>query len=364
MNLGLYVDSSLSIAPAAVAAERAGFSHLWLYDSPLVFGDTSMAALVAVQATSRIGIGPGVANPLQRPAEYTAQMLATLEVAAPGRVFLGLGVGNSARHSLKLPPARLADVEAHTRVVRAMLDGGGARQVEGDQERIVRFIHPDGPWVDPQPVPLWVSAFGPVGQDMAGRVADGVLVRWQGRDAVQDIVARLETATRDPGLVGRRVQVGVVYAMHPIDHPDELERPEVRAALGPLVVSRLRYLTANAQSADEVPVAFRDGFEAYRAYRETLDPASRHLDNYRGYLVFTPRDLERFVTPESMSAVALVGSPARIAAELSEMAAAGVDHCSLQMAGDHESWCARMSEQVFPLLTKDFDGSTEMEVAA
>jgi 5,10-methylenetetrahydromethanopterin reductase len=363
VNLGLYVDSSLSIAGPARAAEAAGFSHLWLYDSPLVFGDTSMAALVAAQATSRITIGPGVANPLQRPAEYTAQMIATLEVAAPHRTFLGLGVGNSARRSLGLKPAKLADVAAHTRVVRAMLAGGDALHEEESVPRPVRFIHPDGPWVDPRAVPIWVSAFGPAGQAMAGAVADGVLVRWEGRDTLRDVASGLGAVTRDEGLA-EHAQIGVVYAAFPIEHPDELERADVRAALGPLVVSRLRYLTANASSADEVPAAFRDGFEAYRTYRESLDERSRHLDNYRGYLVFTPPDLERFVTPGSMLAVALVGAPERIAEELIEMAESGVDHCSLQMAGDQAAWCERMSSKVFPLLTASGTASGPVEVAA
>lgn len=364
MNLGLYVDSSLSIGPAAAAVEEAGFSHLWLYDSPLVFADTSMAALVAAQSTSRVNIGPGVANPLQRPAEYTAQMLATLEMAAPGRVVLGLGVGNSARHSLRLPPAKLADIASHTRIVRAMLDGGEARHDQAEGERNVRFIHPTGTWVNPRPVPVWISAFGPAGQALAGELADGVLVRWEGRDKIQDLRARLAAATRDPDASSDPAQVGVVYSVHPIDHPDELDRPEVRAAIGPLVVSRLRYLTANASSADEVPPAFRDGFEAYRAYRAGLAPHSRHLDNYRGYLVFTPPDLERFVTPASMSAVCLVGPPERVAEELREMAASGVDHCSLQMAGDHPAWCARMADRVFPLLSLERDRDGHLEVAA
>ena len=140
----------------------------------------------------------------------------------------------------------------------------------------------------------------------------------------------------------------------------------MRDHIGPLVVSRLRYLTANAETPDEVPAAFRDGFVAYKAYRAALDPASRHLDNYRGYLVYTPPDLERFVTPASMKAVALLGRPERIAEELTAMAAAGITHCSTQMAGDQAAWCARMAAEVFPLLgAHDGAGSQRsVEVAA
>lgn len=364
MNVGLYVDSHLGVAPVAVAAEHAGLSHLWLYDSPLVFGDTSLACLVAAQATARISVGPGVANPAQRPAEYTAQLLATLNVAAPGRIVLGLGVGNSARRSLGLSPVRLSDLREHVVVVRAMLAGKDA-VFAGPDERQVRFIHPAGPWINlADPVAIWVSAFGPAGQRMAAELADGVLIRWQGAESTADVQSAFGAADRDSTLDS--VKTGVVYAMAPIDDDSELETAAARAALGPLVVSRLRYLTANAESPDEVPSEFRDGFVAYRAYRETLDARSRHLDNYRGYLVFTPPDLEEFVTPASMRAVALVGSPGRLAEELAAMAAAGVDHCSLQMAGDQAAWCARLAREVFPLLGRpaDADASVVMQVAA
>ena len=348
MNIGLYVDSRLDIGPVAEAVEAAGLSHLWLYDSPLVFGDTSMAMLVAAQRTTRLLIGPGVANPLQRPPEYTAQMLATLSVAAPGRVFFGLGIGNSARRSLGLPPARLADLRSHLTTVRGMLDGDDVDAAQDGDERLVRFIHPEGPWIDlTARVPLWLSAFGPAGQRLAAEIADGVLARWEGPDSMADQISR---AASVPRTLGAPLAHGVVYAVQPIDDESELDTAQMRAALGPLVVSRLRYLTANVAEPEDVPAHFRDGFVAYRAYREQLDPRARHLDNYRGYLVHTPPDLERFVTPESMKAVALVGSPGRVAEELRLMAASGVDHCSLQMAGDHVRWSVRMAEQVFPLL--------------
>jgi alkanesulfonate monooxygenase SsuD/methylene tetrahydromethanopterin reductase-like flavin-dependent oxidoreductase (luciferase family) len=356
LSVGIYVDSRLDIATVALAAEDAGLSHLWLYDSPLVFADTSMAALMAAQATKRISIGPGVANPLQRPPEYTAQMLATLNLAAPGRVMLGLGIGNSALRSRGLPPAKVEDMRSHIEAVRALLSGEDA--LIGSDARPVRLIHPHEPWMNIQDhVPIWYSAFGPKGLALAGELADGVLTRWDGPDNVRNAENLIESgrvrSTRTA------FDFGVIYAMQPIDSEGELETSAMRSALGPLVVSRLRYLTANAQSPDEVPVPFRDGFVAYQAHRAELDERTRHLENYRGYLVFTPSELERFVTPDSMRTVALIGPPARIVEELDLMAMAGVTHVSLQMAGDQKAWCERMARQVFPLIAAGISPTTK-----
>ena len=331
MDLGLYVDAHPGVGPVARAAEAAGFRRLWLYDSPLIFGDVYLACMEALRATERIEVGPGVTYPHARPAHATAQAIATLSCIAPGRVVCGLGRGNSARHSLGAQPATLDELFDYAAAVRGLL-AGEAVDYHGNP---IRFIHTDGRWIDVAPhVPLWLSVFGPKGQARAaGAALDGVLVRWTGADGIAEVRSR----------VGDRPQIGVVFAVYPIESNADLDTDEARAALGPLVVSRLRYLTANHASADEVPEAFREGFAAYSDYRSTLDDDTRHLENFLGYLVFTPEHLERFVTRESMRKVAFIGSPAEVAAELDAMRDAGVDHASLQMSGDAVAWLERMA---------------------
>jgi 5,10-methylenetetrahydromethanopterin reductase len=334
VNLGLYVDAHPGVGPVACAAEAAGFSHLWIYDSPLVFGDVYVACAEALRATDRIAVGPGVTYPHARPAHGTAQALATLSRIAPGRVVCGLGRGNSARHSLGARPATQDEMFEYLQVVHDLLAGRTAA-IAGHP---VRFLHPRSRWIDLEPhVDLWLSVFGPKGQARAATApVDGVLVRWTGPAGVSDVRSR----------VGDGPRLGVVFAVYPVNSDAELATDAARAALGPLVVSRLRYLTANHAAADEVPPEFRDGFRAYAEYRASLDPQTRHFDNFEGYLVFTPEHLERFVTPDSMRKVAFVGSPAEVRAELDRMRDAGVDHASLQMAGDAVAWLQRMASIV------------------
>lgn len=331
MNLGLYVDAHPSVGPIARAAEDAGFSHVWMYDSPLVFGDVYVACAEALRATERVVVGPGVTYPHARPAHATAQALATLSRVAPGRVVCGLGRGNSARHSLGARPATQDEMFAYLQIVHDLL-GCETATLDGQP---IRLLHPHDRWIDlASHVELWLSVFGPKGQARAASApVDGVLVRWTGPEGIADVRSR----------VGAGPRVGVVYAVYPVDSDAELDTDEARAALGPLVVSRLRYLTANHASADEVPPEFRDGYRAYSEYRASLDAQTRHFENFEGYLVFTPEHLERFVTPDSMRKVALVGSPSEVRTEFDRMRDAGVDHVSLQMAGDSIAWLRRMA---------------------
>jgi alkanesulfonate monooxygenase SsuD/methylene tetrahydromethanopterin reductase-like flavin-dependent oxidoreductase (luciferase family) len=331
MDLGLYIDAHPEVGSIARAAEDAGFSHLWVYDSPLVYGDVYLACADALRASDRIAVGPGVTYPGARPPHATAQALATLSKIAPGRVVCGLGRGNSARHSLGAPPARQDELFDYVEVVRALL--AGETVAYGGQP--IRLLHPAGRWIDiSEHVPIWLSVFGPKGQSRAASARiDGVLVRWTGPDGIAAARAN----------VGDGPKIGVVFAVYPIESDADLDTAEARAALGPLVVSRLRYLTANHASADDVPEAFREGYVAYAEYRDSLDAKTRHLENFDGYLVFTPEHLERFVTPESMRSVCHIGSPGEIGVELDRMADAGVDHASLQMAGDSIAWLSRMA---------------------
>jgi 5,10-methylenetetrahydromethanopterin reductase len=158
MNLGLYVDAHPGVGPIAAAAEEAGFSHLWMYDSPLAFGDVYIACAEALQATSRLCVGPGVTYPQARPAHAAAQALATLSRIAPGRVMCGIGRGNSARHSLGAKPATQDEMFEFLETVHGLLEG---ETVELDGKPI-RLLHPEGRWVDVSThVPMWLSVFGP-----------------------------------------------------------------------------------------------------------------------------------------------------------------------------------------------------------
>jgi alkanesulfonate monooxygenase SsuD/methylene tetrahydromethanopterin reductase-like flavin-dependent oxidoreductase (luciferase family) len=200
-----------------------------------------------------------------------------------------------------------------------------------------------------------VSAFGPRGQHRAGAAGvDGVLVRWEGEAALATVRERIAAGAREGGHDPDAIQIGVVYAVYPIESEAELDSDEARAALGPLVVSRLRYLTANHASSDEVPEPFRPGFDAYLRHRASLDDETRHFDNYEGYLAFTPPHLESFVTPETIRTVVCAGSPEVVAAELRRMADAGVDQATLQIAGPPASWCERMGESVLPALSSQY----------
>lgn len=160
-------------------AEERGFDAVWQAESRLVREATvPMAAYAAV--TSRIKVGSGIVPIWTRNVGLLAATFSTLDELAPGRVMLGLGawweplaskVGVDRRKPLR---AMRETVEA-TRRLLAM------ERVSYDGE----FVHLDDVEIDivhgdrsPKHVPIYIGATGMQMMELAGEIADGVLLNY------------------------------------------------------------------------------------------------------------------------------------------------------------------------------------------
>jgi 5,10-methylenetetrahydromethanopterin reductase len=191
-------------------AETLGWDAALQPDSQLRRRDTYVLLAAAAKATERITLGPLLANPVNRHPSVTAGSIATIDELAPGRTILGWGVGDTAVRLAGLRPARVKELEAGTRLMRALLDG---ESVDVGTEQPARLPHH-------RPVPIWIAASGPRTLRMAGGVADGVFIRVGTHPAnistaVEAIWAGAAEAGRDPG----SVRLGAVFHTVLVDEP-------------------------------------------------------------------------------------------------------------------------------------------------
>src|SRR6266542_2897261 len=191
-------------------AETLGWDVAFQPDSQLRRRDTYVLLAAAARATERIGLGTLLANPVNRHPTVTASSIATIDELAPGRTLLGWGVGDTAVRLAGLKPARVKELEASTRLMRALLDG---QSVEVGAERPARLPHH-------RPVPIWIAAGGPRTLRMAGGVADGVFIRVGTHPAnvvrsVEAIHGGAVEAGRDPA----SVRLGAVFHTVLVDEP-------------------------------------------------------------------------------------------------------------------------------------------------
>jgi 5,10-methylenetetrahydromethanopterin reductase len=152
--------------------EGHGFDELWLTDSSLHSRYSYMYLTIAALRTRRMTLGTAVTNPVTRHPALGAVASATLNEISGGRAVYGIGAGDRPLHALGLAPARLALLEDSIVAARRLWTGESvtweARGFSLDDAHM-RFDVPCE-------IPVYISASGPKTLELAGRIADGVVL--------------------------------------------------------------------------------------------------------------------------------------------------------------------------------------------
>jgi 5,10-methylenetetrahydromethanopterin reductase len=152
--------------------DALGFSNLWLTDSSLHARNSYAYLTLAAMTSPRLLLGTAVTNPLTRHPAITAAAAATVDEISEGRMILGIGAGDRPLLALGMAPARLASVRAAVGAVRALWSGAEVT-IEDPAFELhdahLRFgARPD--------IPVYISASGPKTLELAGEIADGVIL--------------------------------------------------------------------------------------------------------------------------------------------------------------------------------------------
>jgi len=174
VSLALPPEAPLAeLVQLAVEAENAGCYTVWVNDDRLQKDVFTVLAAIA-QATGELRLGPGVTNPYSRHPALVATAVATLDELAGGRAVLGLGAGGTNHRALgverRAPATALREA---VMIVRGLLAG----------ERVTldgRIMHAHEAQLDFTPrrpdLPIYIGARGPKVLEMAGELADGIIV--------------------------------------------------------------------------------------------------------------------------------------------------------------------------------------------
>ena len=166
------------IAEAARAAEAGGFDYVWTLDSPLLAGrllDPYLTLAACAATTSRARLGVAVTNPFTRHPAVTACSILSLDDLSDGRAILGMGSGDSAMRTLGLDPADAVGTHRarrdHLRETVQVLNAifrGDAVTFGGQKFKLER---------PGRRVPIYIAATGPRMLELAGELADGVILQ-------------------------------------------------------------------------------------------------------------------------------------------------------------------------------------------
>src|SRR5271165_605700 len=187
MEFGLVLQTdppSSRVVALAQAAEAAGFSYVWTFDSHVLWEEPFVIYSQILANTETIKVGTMVTNPLSRDWTVTASLFATLNEMFGNRTVCGIGRGDSSVRVVGGSPAKLSTLAEAMRVIKGLAEG---RTVTYRDHRL------EIPWVRDGSLDILMAAYGPKALDLAGRETDGLilqladpyLIEWSVRHAAE-----------------------------------------------------------------------------------------------------------------------------------------------------------------------------------
>lgn len=331
MDYGVIFLSHVGCHEDAVSAEKLGYTHAWLGDSQMVWSDVYQCLALCAMKTSTIKLGTNVTNPSSRIAPITANSFGSLNMLAPGRVVMGIGTGNTARRTLGMPAARLAELRTHVEVCRGLLRGETVPYQEGRRKRMIRFLNPDGGFVNLEDdIPIYIAGSGPRTLELAGEIADGVILFGAVGDGLLEYT--LGHIRRGAERVGKRVEdlyILILTAAHFVKPGEGLA--DLQRAVGPIVVSECNIFALSVQDPMELPEDIRHEILAFKdAYRSPTEPIeTRHLDLYTNYCAELKPEHAPLVTERMIKETTLTGTPDEIRERIRAMGSLGVNQVAI-----------------------------------
>ncbi len=288
----------------AQLAESLGYERVWLYDSPVLYGDVWVHLARVATATSRIGIGPAVLVPNLRHPVTQAAAIATVAELAPGRLAVAIGTGFTARMAMGQRPLTWAETRTYIAQVKGLLDGE-SMVVDG---RVVKLMPGFGE-LPPRP-PILVAANGPKGLEVARELGDGVMCIFGGFPEFEWCALLAFGTVLDPG--------------------EAADSPRAYAAAGPA----LTVVYHGMYEADPAQVDLLPGGAEWRAELEREPVHLRHLAIHEDHLVrVTERD-RPLLSADGLRSFTWTGEAPELQARLASAAAAGTSEILFQPGGD------------------------------
>ncbi|WP_183095667.1 TIGR03617 family F420-dependent LLM class oxidoreductase [Nocardioides stalactiti] len=320
MNRRLHLDVAFHEAPdrigtAAAALERHGATGMFVSEAQ---HDPFVSLAAAAATTDQMILGTSVAIAFARTPMTTAYAAWDVHRLTDGRSVLGLGTqvaGHITRRygmPWSRPAARMREYVAALHAIWDSWQTGGRLTFEGDfyTHTLMLPTFSPGPLPDARP-PIWLAAVGQRMIEVAGEVADGLVIhpltsdRYRDEILVPAVRAARERAARDDEFTVSAM------AMVACGHTEEA--------------------LAEATALTRMQIGFYASTPAYLPVLEHHGWADLHRDAHalvaRGGLM----ELGSLVDDEVLHTFAVVGEPAAVASRLRQRYGGHVDRVTMTM---------------------------------
>ncbi|TFC85749.1 TIGR03842 family LLM class F420-dependent oxidoreductase [Cryobacterium sinapicolor] len=313
----------------AKLAEAHGFSHVWTFDSHLLWQEPYVIYSRILAETSRIMVGPMVTNPGTRDWTVTASTYATLNEMYGNRTICGIGRGDSAVRVINGTPTTLKTLRESVHVIRELAN---SRSVEYNGATL-QF-----PWSRGSTLDVWVAAYGPLALKLAGEVGDGFILQMADLDVAEWMITTVREAAANVGRDPSAVKFCVAAPMYIGDNWGHM-RNQCRW-FGGMVGNHVADIVAKYGTESQVPKALTD----YVAGRQDYD----YNEHGRAGNVHA-----EFVPDEIVDRFCLLGPAKDHIEKLEALRAIGVDQFAGYLQHDNKEETLRVyGETVIPAMAE------------
>ncbi|WP_067807743.1 TIGR03842 family LLM class F420-dependent oxidoreductase [Nocardia beijingensis] len=334
MDIGVVLQCTppaARVIELARLAETYGFSHVWTFDSHLLWQEPYVIYSQILAATRKVVVGPMVTNPATRDWTVTASTFATLNEMFGNRTVCGIGRGDSAVRTLGGRPATLDTLRRAIEVIRELGNGRSARV----DDTVVRL-----PWAAGSRLEVWAAGYGPRALELTGAVADGFILQLADPDIAAWTIARVRAAAERAGRDPAAVRICVAAPAYVTDGTDAAlahARQQCRW-FGGMVGNHVAEMVARYGTAGEIPAALTDYVEGRRGYDYNLHGRAGNVH-------------AEFVPDAIVDRFCLLGTPDDHLSRLRELEGLGVHQFAVYLQHDAKNaTLAAYGESVLPSL--------------
>lgn len=309
------------------AAEDAGFTHCWFYDSHILWRDCYGPIAMCMEHTEKMRFGPCVTNPKVRDWSVAGSMFAGLSLQSGGRFSVGLGRGDSSMRVMGKKPAKLKEVAEFTHAIKAMAKGEEVSY--GDIPEPVQFR-----WAPGHEIPVWIGAYGPLALKTAGQHGDGVVLQIAEPQLITWFLNQCLAAGKE---IDRDMSDFGVMAAAPAYFGSKEDCIEATKWFPAMVGNHVADIVEKYGSdSDEVPSSLTSYIENRRGY-----DYKKHGQSDNPYL--------DFITDDIVESFCVLGTPEQHVAKLRELEKSGVTQFNIYLdSGDEENIIATYGKEVIP----------------
>ena len=262
MDFGVVLQTtppSARVVELARRAEAYGFSHVWTFDSHILWEEPYVIYSQILAETRKVIVGPMVTNPATRDWTVTASVYATLNEMFGNRTVCGIGRGDSAVRVTNGAPTTLATLREAVHVIRELANGRSV-DYKGSQ---LRF-----PWSVGSQLEIWVAAYGPKALALTGEVGDGFILQLADLSIAEWTIKAVRDAAAAAGRDPAEITICVAAPAYVTDGSAEAlahGREQCRW-FGGMVGNHVADLVRRYGEHGEIPEALTDYIRAREGY--------------------------------------------------------------------------------------------------